>query len=396
MLFDLIKCHTRLFSLQRDRDADGGVIAREEDFVAAAKLFSALSGTAGSQEMKLTKNEAAAIATVARMGIDMFTIRELQSALGLSYHQTYRLLHGYTNNRTTYAGILEKCPAVSYIDTTVTANDDGGTTVRRREHYFSFDLAAYRAWSAQATVWLDDEPDGSGGPGSSGGPGGSDDVYTLTPRLHSNSGESVNENAGRNGDDSPIGDICTDICTEESTHLHCLPKTRIAHPGASDPSPRACEIRAGANIPTIREDVPPIRERPAAESLLKCKVECKGVQTSVKVQTSARINPRNYVALPAEKDEPCHVCGRRPTSSVLRSGGKYLCYDCLKRAKRPARCEPLPGVLDPGAFERTKVELGRCTVCNRGRAVYRSPEAKICEVCYTRLVREENTRAGVR
>ena len=178
MLFDLIKCHARLFSLQRDRDADGGVIAREEDFVAAAKLFSALSGTAGSQEMKLTKNEAAAIATVARMGIDMFTIRELQSALGLSYHQTYRLLHGYTNNRTTYAGILEKCPAVSYIDTTVTANDDGGTTVRRREHYFSFDLAAYRAWSAQATVWLDDEPDGSGGPGSS------DDVYTLTHLVY--------------------------------------------------------------------------------------------------------------------------------------------------------------------------------------------------------------------
>jgi len=53
-------------------------------------------------------------------------------------------------------------------------------------------------------------------------------------------------------------------------------------------------------------------------------------------------------------------------------------------------------VLDPGAFERTKVELGRYTVCNRGRAVYRSPEAKICEVCYTRLVREENARAGVR
>jgi len=67
---------------------------------------------------------------------------------------------------------------VSYIDTTVTANDDGGTTVRRREHYFSFDLAAYQAWSAQATVWLDDEPDGSDGPG------GSDNVYTLTHLVY--------------------------------------------------------------------------------------------------------------------------------------------------------------------------------------------------------------------
>jgi hypothetical protein len=108
------------------------------------------------------------------------------------------------------------------------------------------------------------------------------------------------------------------------------------------------------------------------------------------------INPRDYVAIPVEKDEPCHICGRRPTSSVLRSGGKYLCYDCLKRAKRPAKVQPLPGVLDLRRFERTKVELGRCTICSRRKAVYRSPEAKLCEECYTRLAREENMRAGVR
>ena len=47
MLFDLIKCHARLFYLQRDRDDDGAVVAREEDFWAAAKLYAALSGAAG-------------------------------------------------------------------------------------------------------------------------------------------------------------------------------------------------------------------------------------------------------------------------------------------------------------------------------------------------------------
>ena len=30
-------------------------------------------------------------------------------------------------------------------------------------------------------------------------------------------------------------------------------------------------------------------------------------------------------------------CGRRPTSRVLRGGRGYLCYDCLKTAKRPAK-----------------------------------------------------------
>jgi hypothetical protein len=56
------------------------------------------------------------------------------------------------------------------------------------------------------------------------------------------------------------------------------------------------------------------------------------------------------------------------------------------------------GVLDPRAFERARVDLGRCDVCKEGRAVYRSQEAQadLCEVCYSRLVRERNGRAGVR
>ncbi len=58
------------------------------------------------------------------------------------------------------------------------------------------------------------------------------------------------------------------------------------------------------------------------------------------------VNPADYIALLAAKDEPCHVCGRRPMSWVLRGGGLYLCYDCLKKAKRPAKVQPLPGVLE--------------------------------------------------
>jgi len=397
MLFDLIKCHARLFYLQRDRDEDGAVVAREEDFWAAADLYSALSGAAGGQETKLTKNEAAALATVVKMGVEVFTVRGLQSALGLSYHQTYRLLHGYTNNRATYTGILDKCPAVSYIDATVAGEMvEVGETVRRREHYFSFDLEAYRAWSAQAAVWLDDdEPDG---PGGSNGPGGPD-VCTFAPRLHQNSSESVNEDACRNDGDYCIKETYTEICTDQSTHLHHLPGTESPVAGTSSSSPGVCEIRAGANIPTIREEMRSIREQPASVSLSRCKVGCKDVQTGVNVQTSAPANPRDSIALPVAKDEPCHVCGQRPTSSVKRGGGgEYLCYDCLRKAKRPGKVQPLPGVLDHRTFERVRTEIGRCDVCGAKKAVYRSREAQtnICDQCYARLVREWNKDEGVR
>nr|WP_303714758.1 hypothetical protein [Methanoculleus marisnigri] len=391
MLFDLIKCRARLFSLQRDRDDDGAVIARPEDFVAAAKLYSALSGTAGGQETKLTKNEAAALATVAQMGVEVFTVRQLQSALGLSYHQTYRLLHGYRNNRAAYAGLLEKCPAVSYIDATVTDGMIGaGETVRRREHYFSFDQEVYRAWSAQATVWLDDDPDNR-----DGGP----HVCTFAPRLHQNSGKSANDDNGHNREDSGIGEICTGICTDQSSNLHHLPGTESMSAGASDPASRLCEIHCGANMLDIPVDIRLIPEQTAGSGFSRCKTECKGVQTSVNVQTTVPVNPADYIPLPVEKDEPGPASATgRPTSSIKRGGGKYLCYDCLKKARRPAKVQPLPGVLDHRTFERTKVDLGRCDVCGTGKAVYRSRDAqtKVCEGCYARMVREWNGRAGVR
>jgi len=90
----------------------------------AADLYAALSGATGGQETKLTKNEAAALETVASMGVEVFTVRCLQSALGLSYYQTRRLLNGYTSRGTPYSGLLEKCPAISLYDATVT--EDGG------------------------------------------------------------------------------------------------------------------------------------------------------------------------------------------------------------------------------------------------------------------------------
>ncbi len=159
MLFDLIKCHARLFFLQRDRDDDGAVIANEEDFAAAARLYAALARTDGGQETKLTRNEAAALATVARMGVEVFTVRQLQAAMGLSYQKTRRILHGYTSRGTVYAGLLEKCPAISFFDASVIENTPEGNTIHRREQYFTFDLEVYQAWRGGNSVWLDDDDD---------------------------------------------------------------------------------------------------------------------------------------------------------------------------------------------------------------------------------------------
>ncbi|MDK2974988.1 MAG: hypothetical protein PWP08_1359, partial [Methanofollis sp.] len=98
-----------LHRFQRER-YDGGIRADRSDFETATRIYAAINGDAGGQETKLTKNEAAALETVEAMGWSVFTIRMLQEALGLSYHQTRRILHGYNNGGSSYTGLLEKCP----------------------------------------------------------------------------------------------------------------------------------------------------------------------------------------------------------------------------------------------------------------------------------------------
>jgi len=48
-------------------------------------------------------------------------------------------------------------------------------------------------------------------------------------------------------------------------------------------------------------------------------------------------------------------------------------------------------------FERGSVDLGRCGLCDEGKALFRSGELRlnICERCYGRLLREENRNKGV-
>jgi len=380
MLFDLIRCHARLFYLQRDRDDDGAVVAREEDFRAAADLYAALSGATGGQETKLTKNEAAALATVAKMGVEVFTVRDLQSALGLSYQKTRRILNGYTSRGTPYSGLLEKCPAISLYDATVTEEGGAGVTVRRREQFFTFDIEVYRAWSGGTFVWLDDDPD----------------VDSNDSSFQHVDSSCCQREKARKSDNSKDAPQHEDIHLYDHTHVQQNKGTESTHEAtrSDEGGTSVSEVAVTQN-----ENVPDHEQNRETSQVLRPLIDstcCQRAETCC--HSPPPVNPRDYIALPVAKDRPCHVCGRRPTSSVRRDREDYLCYDCLRKAKRPGKVQPLPGVLDHRGFERVKTGIGRCDVCGAKKAVYRSREAqtKICEGCYARLVREWNAGEGVR
>ena len=302
--------------------------------------------------------------------------------MGLSYQKTRRLLNGYVSRGTPYSGLLEKCPAISLYDATVTESDGGGVTVRRREQYFTFDAEVYRAWSGGASVWLDDDPD--------------DD--SNDSRFQQNDSNCCHREGGRNGEDSQDGSQNPDIDRSMYVPVQQNERTESMGDEVPDDDRGACV----SHIAVIQKERATHYglngENKSILTPLNDSNCCQRAETCC--HSPPAVNPADYIPLPVEKDEPGPASATgRPTSSLKRGGGeKYLCYDCLKKARRPAKVQPLPGVLDHRMFTRAKVDLGRCDVCGEKKAVYRSREAqaKVCEGCYARLVREWNGRAGVR
>ena len=200
--------------------------------------------------------------------------------------------------------------------------------------------------------WLDDDPDDQNG-GSH--------VFTFSPGFHQKSGESVNEDPGYNGGDCSIGEICTEICTDQSSYLHHFPGTESLPAGAGDPTLGVCEIRRGENIPDIPEEIRLIREPAPSSGFSWCKSGCKEVKTGVNVQTTVPVNPatctlrcsnscprnpagfsnsapserRSPHPLPVEKDEPgpASAAGARRRRCCGAAGGspKILRFDYSTR-----------------------------------------------------------------
>jgi len=317
------------------------------------------SGMTGGQETKLTKNEAAALATVAQMGVEVFTVRQLRSALGLSYQKTRRLLNGYSSRGTPYSGLLEKCPAISLYEATVTEDGGCGVTARRREQYFTLDMEVYRAWSGGASVWLDEDPDADSNDSS----------------FQQNDSNCCHREEAWNGEDSGNDGQDPDVDRSMYVHVQQNERTESMDGGASGDDRGACVSRIAVIQKEKLTYCGPNDKNKSILTPLNDSNCCQRAETCC--HSLPAVNPADYIPLPVTKDEPCHICGRRPTSSVRRGGGGlYLCYDCLKKARRPAEAQPLPGVLDHRTFERVKVELGRCDICDTAKAVYRSREAQ--------------------
>ena len=138
--------------------------------------------------------------------------------------------------------------------------------------------------------------------------------------------------------------------------------------------------------------------------------------TSGEHEDSARQSPvplniasRDYKLL----DHPdyrarCPACGQKGSDYIEKltperkaradQTALRICKVCYKTALKREQGErpPLPGILAIGRMVRISKDIGRCSVCNRGKAVYHDPEAgtRVCQQCYDREARATGPAEG--
>lgn len=346
MLLDIIRSHAVLRFMQREfRTLPDGSIeidATEEDFGKAADLFTALDTTSGGQTSKLLKNEQLLVDSIIAMGKNEFTIREAQAWMGLSNQFIRRILHGRPDrDGCDPGGLLAKCPALAVIETTV-SEGNLETITRRRELHYIFDYEQYRRWNRSNGVWLaPDEQDPSG------------DTRNDPSSPMGNDWETIGKTNGKMinpVNDTPISNQDNNIpntSTLSSSFSHNQESAastlfpNIQNSGSDPIAMPACDPgnlgNSTGNSSQNRENVKISQEKENYRFP-------DPFPTVSPVGIREQIRERDYIALPFASPEPCHICGKSPTTSLKITPGdppdQYPCYACLKTAREKDRSRP--------------------------------------------------------
>jgi len=312
----------------------------------------------------------------------------MQDLTHLSYSSVYRILHGYESRGTTYSGLLDKCPAISYTDRTVTSDDDVGRSVRRRSNAYLFNLGTYRLWSSGGAVWMrpgDDNDDH----GTSGNP--ADNSTFPETAANITEAETGSETGNR---------PCNKKILSNNSTITGNPGNREP-PATGELSARVCdgERESAANDIDNGAFHPQI---PVMPPQITGNIACSFREPAGNAGNSPlllHISSRDYKLLdPPEYRTRCPVCGHKGTEYIEKltperkarvdQAALRICRACYKTARKREQAErpPLPGILAIGRMVRISNDIGRCQVCNLGKAVYRDREAgiRICQQCYDR------------
>ena len=403
MLYDLIKSHASLFFMQRrQKTSEDGtlcVYANEADFTAANEVFTLLNGTAGGQESKMTKKEYDLLGAIQKAGQLEFTIQDMQRFTGWSYSSIYKTVKGYDSRGKNYTGLLEKCPALSFTDRTVTETENDGYAIRRRTEAFEWNKELYLQWNGGGSCWLDRDPKDDNGGSFAALPHDSCTFAASAGNENGVPGASISCNST----DIDNNSVLRDGDFQQDQNYTAPQKSEPDSAQCFHNSQNAANENQSPPKPAGSENAPLQQSRINCGNCSKPTVDLQ--QTTDPAAKRDRITrARDYKLL----DQPefktaCYACGKKGSWYVEKltaerkarpkeqQDARRICKVCYKEAVRAEQMAsvPLLGTIDVSRCTRVTAEVGKCSVCGLERSVWidHMTHVLLCEHCYSREVR---------
>lgn len=388
MLLDLIKSVATLHQHQRERSRVRGrdvIYATTDDFRRACRIYQALNGECGSQASKLTRKEADLATKMHNTGRSEFTMQELidLAGVGASYGTLWKRIHGGSSHQTHYDGLLEKCPALTFVDRTDVS--EGGASKRQR--VYIWDREQYEMWISGGGCWLDSPSSNShdGGPGDGPYGGNSGTIRNDSETLPLENRDRIEEDSKNNNNFNNNNKEYRNNAKVQSTH-----EPTILYNSAPD------NFRISGSTPDeITSDPAPADDLKREGDLDHRSIPNPSAITP-KLPIS-EVDPDDFGPINGVWGGSCAVCGGKWVQYTEKFSQKQkdedrfshkICAKCYSKAIA-AKCmtfTSLPGMLNTANMRQTNVDVGRCDVCKTGAATWidQDTKQKICQVCYNR------------
>jgi hypothetical protein len=154
---------------------------------------------------------------------------------------------------------------------------------------------------------------------------------------------------------------------------------------------------------------PPILKPPVKTAGNTDSSKSEAAECAEKLGSPLEVSSRDYKPLDyAEHRAHCAACGRKGVDYIEKLTPERkarkdkmalrICKKCYLASKRREQTEapPLPGTIVLARMVRTTKDIGRCSVCNLGKAVFTDKETmtNICQQCYDRETRTSGSANG--
>jgi len=388
MLLDLIKSVATLHQHQRERIRTRGrdvIYATVDDFRKACRIYQALNGECGSQASKLTRKEADLAVKMQESGQSEFTMQELIeiAGTGASYGTIWKRIHGGSSHQTHYDGLLEKCPALTFVDRTDVSENSGNS---KRQRVYIWDRDQYEMWVSGGGCWLDSSSSNSDDDPNDGSHSGSSGTIRndSDPRPTINGTRKEEDSKNNNKIDNNNKEYRNEA-NVQSTHEPTL---------TYNSAPENFRISAMTSD-EIPSDQAPSGDVETADDLDHRNVS--NPSASLPRLPLSELDPDDFGPINGVWGGPCAVCGTKWVQYTEKFSQKQkdedrfshkICAKCYSKAIA-AKCmtfTSLPGMLNTANMRQTNVDVGRCDVCNTGAATWidQDTKQKLCQVCYSR------------